>query len=88
MKPKRITINDLAVMTKHGFNDMQNRLASKEDLKGFVTKDDFKVLVDEIRLLRADFRDIKTSMQSFAELAGTHEREIITIKRHTGMATR
>jgi len=71
-----MTINDFAVMTKHGFDDMQAR---------FVTKDDFKVLVDEIRLLRADFQDVKISMKSFAELAGTHEREIITIKRHVGM---
>ncbi len=85
MKAKRMAINDLALMTKHGFDDMQERLATKEDLKAFATKDDFKVLVDEIRLLRADFRDIKTSMVSFVDLAGTHEREIISIKRHIGL---
>lgn len=76
MKSKRLTINDLAVMTKHGFDDMQSR---------FVTKDDFKVLIDEIRLMRADMHDMKINMQSIVGLVGNHEHEIMTIKRHVGM---
>jgi len=79
MKAKRMTINDLAVMTKRGFDDMNER---------FATKDDFKVLVDEIRLLRADFRDVKTSMVSFADLAGNHEHELIAIRKRIGMASK
>ena len=57
------------------------RFATKEDLEQFATKDDFRVLVDELRLLRDDVKDIGMSLRSLASVVGGHERDILTLKR-------
>lgn len=56
---KKITIEDLAVMVKHGFDTM----ATKEDLMQFATKDDLRDLEqrmatkEDLAHLRAEMRD-------------------------------
>lgn len=65
---KKITIESLARMTARGFETV----ATKEDLKNLVTKDElkdtkhemrngFKVLGDTLELVRSDIRDLKIS---------------------------
>lgn len=49
-----MTIEDLAVMVKAGFDDVTQRMATKEDLNAFATKED---LTREVGRLRSDIID-------------------------------
>jgi len=45
--PKKLTTEDLARMVKHGFDEVYTRFdqtATKDDLKQFATKEDFRAL--------------------------------------------
>ncbi len=59
----QLTIDDLAAIVKIGFDDIGERMATKDDLKAFATKDDLKAfatkedLTSEIGKLRSDMID-------------------------------
>lgn len=80
MARRKITLEGLAVMVKRGFDDISGRMATKEDLKGFATKEDFKLLAVEIDRIHADIRDIKITLGPLARIAGAHEREILELR--------
>jgi len=50
------------------------------------TKDDFKILVDEIRLLRADIKDGLNSIRSLVGMVADHDKAIDAIKDHVGLS--
>ena len=96
----KVTIEDLAIMMQRGFGEMHETFATKKDLNvdfvtkthlddNFVAKRDFKstftLLVDEIRLLRDDIKDMKATLVSISRILGTHDRDIRMIKQHVGI---
>ena len=58
-----MTIDDLAVIVKHGFDAVDKRfepMATKDDLKRFATKGDLKDIADELNATHADVRYIRS----------------------------
>lgn len=45
---KKITIENLAAMVKRGFDNIEARMATKDDLNQMATKDDLKALREEM----------------------------------------
>lgn len=42
MKGKKMTLEDLAAMTQQGFADLQEHVATKEDIESLATKDELR----------------------------------------------
>lgn len=66
------SVEDLALATKRGFDTT----ASKQQ---------FEVLVDKIRLLRADFKDLAASHKLLVSLVAIHDRGLNRLKEHAGI---
>jgi hypothetical protein len=79
MKEKKVTIEELARMVKTGFDRTESRF------KATASKNDFRILVDEILLLRNDLKDGLLTIRSIAGLVGGHEKDIRAIKREVGI---
>ena len=70
-------------MVTAGFDRTATK-AELADLTGRVERN-FKLLVDEIRLLRADTRHIATTLKSYVGLVAHHDKDIDRLKRHVGL---
>ena len=66
-----MTIDDLAVMVKHGFDEVHTRLdqcATKEDLKQFATKEDIHFLEQKLeQKMDAGFFAVNSRIDSLRE---------------------
>lgn len=58
--PKKITIDELAAMTQRGFRDLEKRMATKDDLKQFATKEAVRLLNEN---MREEFTAIRREIQ-------------------------
>lgn len=81
MAKKKLTIDDLAVMVKRGFDGTATKddlkgFATKDDLKGLATKNDFRILADDLEIIRADIRDIKGSLGPLVRTIAAQDREM------------
>lgn len=84
---KKITIEDLAVMVKRGFDAVDKRLdqtATKDDLKRFVTKDDVKEIMEELNATHSDVRYIKNTVDMLVRGDTAHDTalEDLTARVH------
>ena len=70
------TVDNLAVMTKRGFDNINDK---------FVTKDTFQILVEEVRLMRQDIKDLNISLRGMSSLVGSYGLEIQKIKQKIGL---
>ena len=85
---KKMTIDDLAVIVKHGFDAVDKRfgqVAMKEDLKRFATKDDLRQLEHKmdagfegvnrrVDLLREDISDLPEIREEVTDLGRRVDR--------------
>ena len=87
-----MTIDDLAVMVKRGFD----QTATKEDLKRFATKEDFHALErkmdagffavnSRIDLLREDISDLPDIREAVQNIPDIKER-LVRVERKVGFA--
>lgn len=90
---KKITIEDLAIMVNRGFTEIEKRMATKDDLKQFVTKDDLHRLeqkMDEgffavnrrIDLLHDDISDLP----DIREAVQDHDERLVQVERRIKIA--
>ena len=72
MKPKKkkMTLDDLAVMVAEGFNEIHEKMATKDDIVAIraemATKDDIKDLKKDIQLLQFGQENIQLRLDSMA----------------------
>ena len=59
---KKTTNEELARMIKVGFDDVTNRITTKEDLKLLATKEDLGLVKEDIGSLRNDFQKLELKM--------------------------
>jgi len=95
---KKITIDDLALMIKRGFDltitkeesknfatkdDLKN-FVTKDDLKNFVTKDDLKEVWEELHAIHGDVSYIRNTMSGLIHSDIRHEDAIedLTVRVH------
>lgn len=57
----------MAVMVKKGFDDINSRMA---------TKDDLKIIMTELDRMNSDIHDIKITLGPLVRIAAGHDREI------------
>ena len=72
MKPKKkkMTLDDLAVMVAEGFNEIHEKMSTKDDIVAIrakmATKDDIKDLKKDIQLLQFGQENIQLRLDSMA----------------------
>ncbi len=71
MVKKQMTIDDLAVMVQKGFHETHAIMA---------TKDDLRLLFDQIENVRADVHDIKITLGALVRTVAAHENEMADIR--------
>lgn len=86
-----ITLDGLAQMVSRGFSDVEKRMATKDDLKVFATKEDLyalrqamdqrhQIMLDELGSIRADIRDIKGTLGPLARVVTAQEHELSSLR--------
>lgn len=74
--PKKRTaeglIEELARAVKRGFDDVSERMATKEQLQ---------LVADNVDLLRADIHDIKLTLGPLVRHAAAMERDVLELKK-------
>ncbi len=83
---QEITNEELARMIKEGFDDVNERMATKEDLKAFATKEDLKAFAtkEDLGKFRSDMIDhiAKQSMElrgDIVVLMRGEDRKLVTL---------
>ncbi len=66
-------------------SDELARMIQNDVVSKMATKDQFKLLVDEIRLLRDDIKDLVTSNRSLVSLVALHDKQIRELNEHVGL---
>ena len=85
------TTKELARMLKEGFDRTVTKTEMTEGFNSVTKRLDrvehtFKVLVDEIRLVRDDLHDIHTSLKSLVSIVAIHDKDIERLKGSCGVA--
>ena len=78
--PKQFGIIDGMKGEKHITTDELARMIQEHVVPKMATKDDFKILVEEIRLLRDDFKDVAGSHKMLVSLVVLHDKDIRQLK--------
>jgi hypothetical protein len=81
MKGERITTDELGRMMKDGFERTDGQIGKLTDR----VDRNFSLLVDEIRLLRGDFKDLATTVRSLVSIVASHDKDIRHLKDHAGL---
>ena len=82
-RKEKMTLDKLAMMTARGFIAVDKKIDGLD--KKFATKDDFKVLVDDICLLRDEVKDNTRAVRSVISLVAEHDKEIDFLKTQVGV---
>ena len=78
MSKQKMTIENLAVMVKRGFDDVTRRMATKEDLAE-LRKEFFEVhkhFDERLRLIEDDVHDIKVALGPLVHMVAAMDTEI------------
>ncbi len=74
---KRITVDELARMTQHGFQDIRTDF-----------KEHTSVVLDQFRLLNAEIKDIKTTLGPTMVIVAQQENKIQNLEFRLGRVER
>ncbi len=66
---QKISIDDLAMMVKNGFDAIENKFDNR-----------FKILADGLEIVKSDLADVKGSVQFLVTQSTNHDKEIDTLK--------
>ena len=82
--PKKVTTDDLAKMVAKGFNSIESKMASKDDLKAFATKED---LLKETSAIRDDIENLELRMGHLAYAFDVKDlkKRMVVVERKLGV---
>ena len=78
---KKVTVDELARMTQNGFLHMENLF--KSELKSGLAEHT-GVILEEIRRLNADVKDVKTTLTPTVGIVAEHEQKIHALESRVG----
>lgn len=82
MAAKKLTIEDLAVMVKKGFDQTATRQYVDERFKSVDEK--FKLMIESMDFMRADIRDIKITLGPLVRMVAALDVDVRNLQHRMG----